>query len=490
MRAVVGAPHALRVVQLGSSAVVAALLLLRSVIPQQELHTVCVIVSILAGFAVWTTTRVTPQGAWSAPSAYLVVFVLFHFGLAVLNATGQPVPEYAADYIHSWFNGFGSAREALYLSALACWVFVCAVAWATPWSAPSTSPEPGAQRDGRAPELATASRLGAMLVLLGTVIVLGYVAVTVPSLLVGTGGRTAYWTMVEGSTAQLVASPLITYGGVLLALGAPGRARVVGLTFLGIFGAWALIVGARSAIMYTVLAMIVVVARRRRMPSVRVAFTVFALGLVVAGFVGQARISGLQSDQAGLDPRSGLAELGSSIRPVIEVVQYRRVNNEPLMLGATYVSFVSRSVEKALGLPRPDGLTDSRIAGNELRGRLGGFQIGYSAVAEAFRNGAIPGVVIAFSVFGGVLGRLGGRRSRSPAGDFLLGVVFFSLAFHIRQPSVSLVANLVLGLLVLLAWRLLTAPVETLGSPSAAALQAPDGEPTSRPSPAHEGGNP
>lgn len=460
MKPTAAASHSRRMIQLGSTTVVLLLVLLRSVIPGLDLHTICVIVSVLGAVAVWVTTRITTQGPWSAASAYLVVFVLFHFGLALLNATDQPVPQYAAGYVYSWFNGYGSAPEALYVSALACWVFVAAVAWATPPTSSTSPPAGGSLVEGPTAELVRGSRLGALLVLLGTSTVLGHVAVTVPSLLFGIGGREVYWSSVEGSTAQLVAAPLITYGGVLLALGASGRARTMGLTFLGIFGIWALAVGARSAIMYTALTMVVVVARRRRMPSVRVAFTVFALGLVVAGFVGQARISGVQSDQAGLDPRSGLAELGSSIRPVIEVVQYRRGNNEPLLYGVTYVSFVSRSVERALGLPRPDGLTDSRIAGNEFRGRLDGFQIGYSAVAEAFRNGAVPGVIIVFSVFGAVLGRLGGRRSPTPTGDFVLGVAFFSLAFHIRQPSVSLVANVVFGLLVLFAWRLLTASDE------------------------------
>ena len=442
----------LRVIQLGSTALVVVLLTLRSTILGLELHQICLVVSVLAGAAVWVVTLLTARRAWSATTAYLAVFVLFHFGLALLNATGQPLPSYSVDYITSWFNDFGTAPEALYVSLVACWVFVAAAAWATPLKVGHQVAPEGAQAPAD-PAKALASRMGAALVIVGTALVLGFVAVTAPSLLLAAGGRSTYWVVVEGSAVQLLATPLITYGGLLLALGIPGRARTVGLLALGLFGAWALAVGARTAIMYTVLAMVVVVARRRRMPPLRVAVAVFAVGLVAVGFIGQARIG---SDQASLDPRAGMAELGSSVRPVIEVVELVRVNNEPLLMGATYVSFASRGIERVLGLPRPDGLTDPRIAGNEFRGRLDGYQIGYSAVAEAFRNGALPGVVVVFGLFGSLLGRLDARRSRRLSGDFALGVVFFALAFHIRQPSVSLVANVAIGLMIFVGWRLLT----------------------------------
>lgn len=486
----------LRTVRGGATALVGLLLVLRSAVLDLDLHTLCVVVSVLALSGVWATTKVSTRGMWSAASAYLVVFVLFHFGLAFLEAAGQPPPEYALEYVSSWFNSYGSAREALYLSVLACWVFVCAYSWALSTGRRTGQPGSGSSTHVSGPggaggtlanvevHLAVASRLGAALVLLGTIVILGYVAVNLPTLLLGQGGRSAYWNSVEGSVAQLLSTPLITCGGILLAIGRPTTARTVGLTCLVLFGSWAMVVGARTSIMYTVLTMLVVLARRRPMPSGRVAVMLFATSLVVVGFVGQARLSGGYSERASLDPRAGLTEMGGSIRPVIEVVQFRRANREPLLYGVTYVSFVSRAVEGALGLPRPDGLTDPRIAGNEFRGQFDGYQIGYSAVAEAVRNGDLPGVLIVFSIFGGLFGRLDGRRARSPAGDYTVGIIFFALAFHVRQPSVSLVANILVGLLPLLCLRLLAptspeADIQPLSAPARtrARRHGPDGAP-------------
>jgi hypothetical protein len=149
----------------------------------------------------------------------------------------------------------------------------------------------------------------------------------------------------------------------------------------------------------------------------------------------------------------------------VEVVEYRRVNHVPLMNGVTYIGFAARGAEALLGLPRPDGLTDPRIAGNEFRGRLDNYQIGYSSVAEAFRNGDTGGVVVVFLVIGSLLGYLDSRRLGRPYADFTVGAVFYVLAFTIRQPSVSSVANLGIAGGVLLLWRVWTA-IEDRDSPS------------------------
>lgn len=446
-------------VRLVSPTVVALTLILRSSLlelPFEVLTAVCV---VLALSALAATVSVSRLKLWAAASCYLLVFIVFHFGVAILTASNQSVPAFMSGYTQSWFNAFGAVPEALYLSALACWCFTTGCAWRAGDNGGKSTPSAGVTK--------AAGILGSTLVITGTTILFGYLAMTMPSLILGAGGSQAFWAHVEGSTVALIANPLIIYGSILLAISERSALRTVAVVLLIAFGLWALAVGARTAIMYPVLAMLVVAARRRpRMPSSAAAVVVFMAGLAVVAFVGQARLQGGYEQQASLDPRVALAEMGSSLRPVVEVVTYRRMNNEPLMYGQTYISFGVRSVEGALGLPRPDGLTDPRIAGNEFRGRLDGYQIGYSAVAEAFRNWGTAGVVIVFIGFGALLGHLDRRRSTSPYSDFAVGVVFYVLTYHVRQPSVSILANVAIALLVAAAWRALVTLTQRSGRPS------------------------
>ena len=448
-----------RVTGLIAAVAVVVAIALRSEILDLGLTAVCTLTAVTALVALWAVVSLSRRGLWSAASAYLVVFVLFHFGLAILVALRLSPPDYMAEYLRSWFNDEGSVREALYLSMLASGCLVAGCSW-------MGGRDPVGPIDRTHPALRSASRLGVALVTVGAGVLLWWVATTIPELLLGAGGRTAYWAAVEGSAAAVVAQPLLIFGGILLAIGRPGWARRVGFVALGLFGIWALLVGARTAIMYTALAMVVVLARRRRMPSTRVAVVALLGGLLVVGFVGQARLDGEYASRASIDPRVGLAEMGGSLRSVVEVVEYRRVNHVPLMNGVTYVGFAARGAEALLGLPRPDGLTDPRIAGNEFRGRLDNYQIGYSSVAEAFRNGDTGGVVVVFLVIGSLLGYLDSRRLGRPYADFTVGAVFYVLAFTIRQPSVSSIANLSIAAGVLLLWRIWTA-IEDHGSPAA-----------------------
>jgi hypothetical protein len=176
--------------------------------------------------------------------------------------------------------------------------------------------------------------------------------------------------------------------------------------------------------------------------------------------VGQARLSGGYASRASADPRAGLAEMGGSLRPVVEVVELRRINNEPLMWGMTYVSFVARAAEGVLGLPRPDGLTDLRIAGNELRAQDSSYNMGYSAVAEAVRNGDAGGVLIVFTLLGVVLGRLDARNPSSVSYDYWVGAVLFVLVWHVRQSSVSMVLSLTLATGTYMLWRVVSSQAE------------------------------
>lgn len=407
-----------------------------------DLAFVATVAMVSAALCILAVASHSTLGVWAGGFWYLIVLVLFHLGLAVPIAFGFDVPGDFGTYITTWFGSTSYRVEATYLSTVA--VLACTAGYLF-----------GHKRAIAPQRLLTASGedvLGTALTVAGSALVLGYVALTNPSALLGIS-RQSYWETIAVSGVDAIGSFVVTFGGILLAASAPSRTRKVGLIALGIFGAWALMVGARGFIMYTVLAMLVTWARLHRMPRKRVAVAVVAVGLVVVSVVGFARTEGFgrtRFDVAAANPMNAVVEMGGSIRPLVENVRLARVGHEEPSHGMTYLGWAGRATDALLGRPRPPGELDPRLAGNELRYRTDGFQIGYSAVAEAFRNWRTPGVLAVFGLFGFALGRLDGWRLGHSLPAVYTGVVFYALIYHVRQPSIQLVPLLVAG--ALLVW--------------------------------------
>lgn len=338
--------------------------------------------------------------------------------------------------------------EAAYLSSLAVASFATMYAWPGSVNTPPASPG----HDAAIPQFRQAAAIiGAGATAVGTLWVLGYIAATNPAVLFG-ATRGEYWTSVASSGIPNLGAFIVAFGGILLAVATPSKWRTAGLGFLTVFGIWAISVGARSLIMYTALAALIALARVRRMPPQRIALLLGTAGLVLVSAAGFFRSEGLLDADFTVDafnPANGLVEMGGSIRPVMENLKYSHSYNEQPMHGATYIGFSWRAAESALGLPQEEGLQDLRLAGNELIQRIDVYQIGYSAVAESYRNWRTPGVVGVFMAFGLALGTLDRRRLGEPRAAAFTAIAFYALLLHVRQPSIQLVPLLITGLILL-----------------------------------------
>src|SRR5690606_36528021 len=125
-----------------------------------------------------------------------------------------------------------------------------------------------------------------------------------------------------------------------------------------------LAIGSRTAALYSAVAVVVVLARVRKMPRKRMALAAVIGGLMLVNGVQQVRSTGITATSLrGFigSPIAALNEMGWSLRPVIETVAKVHSGTTDFRYGETYFVGVIRAVEPLLGIERPQ--PDLRWAG-------------------------------------------------------------------------------------------------------------------------------
>jgi hypothetical protein len=419
----------------------------------------------LALSALVTIASVAARRCWSAGFVYVLMLTLFHLGLTSALAFGfQPKPELAA-YLSLWLTGH--TIEAIYLCDLA--LVALTVAYLLGRQRRSTTPD--VTYDQHATSGPWFSIVGVVLVAASTLIYL-YTARA------SFGGAYSAYFETTGSSGSVAYTTLgMAIGSIFVAVGSPGTARRAGFAFMGAYMIGAALIGSRTIFMFPVMAALTAAGQTgKRLPSAKVAVVGFVLALSVIGIIRDVRAEGpsLQAlSAANVNPASALAELGSTLRPVVETVGWRRTLGEPPKRGVTYVAPLLRLKDLALDRPRPEGRADERYAYTLVTERVPVYAIGYSAVAEAFLNFGTPGVVIIFALLGWLLS-VADRRSRGPAGGALVGIVLFSLLLAVRNASNAMLFELVVGFLAVQAVLVLSRLRGRVvgGEPSRVALTA------------------
>ncbi len=136
--------------------------------------------------------------------------------------------------------------------------------------------------------------------------------------------------------------------------------------------------------------------------------------------------------------------MGASIRPVSLCVQWRAEGDEFLYGGSYWAPF-----DRALGRVIPGWDTtrllaedDERLLNILMKKRISG--IGFSPVAEAYRNFGPVGVPLVMFLVGFILGRID-RRPPTRHGMALGGLMFFPLLYQVRNAFVPLPAQFIVG---------------------------------------------
>ncbi|UIJ36304.1 O-antigen polysaccharide polymerase Wzy [Allobranchiibius sp. GilTou73] len=181
-----------------------------------------------------------------------------------------------------------------------------------------------------------------------------------------------------------------------------------------VFLAWsaiAFILGLRGEVLIPMTAYLVVRARQRpikfRAWMAPAAVALLALGALVR----TTRVQGLRGavvNLADVNPLSSLAELGYSIRPLAQVITWQSSSELPVGSG-TYTHPVLRALGgHFLNLGLPPASTDPTALNTVVAARVG--NIGGSPIAEAFRAGSLPGVILVMVSLGIISGILDARR--------------------------------------------------------------------------------
>lgn len=423
----------------------------------EELGTGC------AALALFAAGRAAHHSVYSGGFLYVLTLTVFHLGLAILATVRLPFdPRYQA-YIDSWYRVDNHAVEALYLSSLAVLTFAVVYFWATVrWVGRSdATPTPSVVAD---PGLL--GMVGAALIISGATLFLGYIAVTAPSILLGSS-YSGFDQTVAGRGPVSVGMEMVAIGAAIAAAAPRSRSRRVGLAVLVVFGILVLGMGSRTAVMYAGTGLLASAARMHRMPRRRTAALGMLAVLIGIGVIAQVRDSshGEPVTAANISVVPALTEMGGSLRPVVETLKWRHDNQEGPYDGLTYAAGPLRVYERIVGIPRPD--PDMRFASTITEARVSGYNIGYSVVAEAYLNFNTAGVVGLFALLGWLLGRADNVWRPDAYAAARVGVLMFVLSYEVRQAS-----NIVLTLL--LAGMAVVAATQALGKARAsrAALAA------------------
>jgi len=394
--------------------------------------------------------QVSPQRFWSASFLYLVIFSLFHFGLTAVFGLNLPIGGTTQTNLDQWFYT-PFTKEAITLSCIGlvsvgmgCLIAsLCGVRRQK--LAPIPLSMPRAARDltvDRALCVTGAALVG--------VSICGWLLIVVQA-----GGAGVLFSSYESMLQVVGESTIFTLsyyginiGTALLAAAEPSPLRRAAFLVFTLWGLLALASGNRSEVLFPAVTALIIMAKRKPLFSPRTALVLGILLLGVIAAIREVRQVGLQyaaSTTVSASPLDGLTELGSSLRPVTETV-YWRASGDPFLYGASYLEPFNRQLDSLLPgldwkrLPaEQDPLILSSLAAMRTKG-----QIGYSPIAEGYRNFGTPGVLLVMGLTGFLLGCMDSWPA-TPARLALFGVVLVPILVEVRNDFTAIPFQLALG---------------------------------------------
>lgn len=381
--------------------------------------------------AAWTPQR----GSVNAVSVYLIVFSLFHGGLIFATAL-IGAEAYDGVYERGWITA-ETLQPAAAVVAVGMLAFAVGAALAPRLRLmPRGAPDDADELIGHRVALA-----GRVMLVFGALVLIPRLANAGDFLSLGYG---EVFALGEGRFASFAFSFVTTGSALMIAAG--GRYRKQGWILFAVTTVVLLPLGLRGPILFTLVGLAVIEGRRRRYSWALLAPAAVAL-LTVTSIIRQTRNGGFRAllDPTGVaaEPLHGLAELGFSIRPVVEVQQWMAGGLEPWH-GQTLVAPFIRALERVAGIA-PAGGVDLRIFSVEIQTRVGA--IGGSPVAEGLRNGGLLFAVGLMLVIGIVVGAVD-RLPSTPLTSAIVVLFLVPLLIDIRNDFAAVAGRWVIGVIV------------------------------------------
>lgn len=353
---------------------------------------------------------------------FCCVFCVFHFGIAPIFLFPEYMSKANTKFSFDWYWDFQRIQKAHVISL----VFLLGLLIA------SFLPEPGF-RAGRG--LASQSNPGRTYFISNIALVASSV---VWLLLVRFTGAINYADFME--TIETVGTGG-AFGYVHGAIDAAFILAIVSgraLLPLSLFLSWGLIAftfGLRRELAFPlVVAIGVLVSQRRLLISIWVLVVGALLFFGASALVSTARVSsGAHTRFDSTAVANGLAELGGSLRPVYEVIDW--VDHDGYQLGVTYYAPFERTLLRVIpGAHRIPSEEDFRLTHVLMASRLGPF--GFSIAAEAYYNFGLFGTFLVGGFVGWILVACGNvfASRRISIVPIALAVGLF---VHVRQSFVT-----------------------------------------------------
>jgi len=158
--------------------------------------------------------------------------------------------------------------------------------------------------------------------------------------------------------------------------------------------------------------------------------------------VRESGLRGLASAVVSVPGLNALTEMGGSLHPVEKVVRWH-AEGEPYAQGASYLAPFERGAARVLpGLRAAKADDDLRLMNVLVLDRIG--PIGFSPVAEAYRNFGPIGVVVVMALLGLIIGGVD-TVSDPRTAIMLIAAVYVPLLINVRNSFVSVPAQCALG---------------------------------------------
>jgi hypothetical protein len=377
-------------------------------------------------------------GLWTATSVYALVFWCFHFGLVAVLGSGWAGVEDLSVWELSWLLG-PHAADAAILSLAGLLAFACGSALVFARRLPARPPRSTSSVSDPVHAYGAA---GSMLVF-GTIGTWCLIVISSGGLGGFFGSYDDYRTMTTPYGDALAVIWLVLGLGLVLSVtGRAGGLRTAAAVAFAAFSLVALPLGLRSEVMFRGMAAFVAAARCGRGLSSKRAIALGVALLAVIPIVREVRNTGLSGlPDAVLAPRlyEALAEMGGSLNPVEKVVRWH-AEGEPFDAGRSYWAPIERAAARLLpGLAVSVADNDMRITSVLVTDRVGA--IGFSPVAEAYRNFGGAGVVLVLGLFGAALAAIDSLRERRLA-VFALAIVYVPMLMNIRNTFIFVPAHL------------------------------------------------
>ena len=425
-----------------------------------SLRTLAIISTILILIILILLIRLTWRGLWSASATYLLIFSLFHFGALYVLGLGLSFSTYFDQYYKTWFyNVF--TKEAIILSLIG--FFACCMGIHLAFLS-IKKPVAKVTREADLDKLLSQlfSLAGFMIMAIG-ILIWFIIVIRVENIFILLGSYEEYLVATAGQGILAYSNYAIALGLPLLASVANSRWHIWGYS---LFVVWALIafpLGLRGEVLFPLGAAVVVAVRNGYKLSLFRALIIFVLLLSFISVVRQIRQVGLSeiaAEEVDLNPIDALLEMGGSLRSVTETVAWEAAG-EDFIYGASYWAPLERLILRFVpGIDSPNAFYDYRLLNVLIMRRVG--PIGYSPIAEAFRNFGAIGVFMILLLTGVLLGRLDLWPSTTIRNSLLV-VIYVPLLVQIRNSFTSVPFQWIIGLVLILAVYIATKMIYSMG---------------------------